>query len=66
MLGTAYHRPHWFPVPAPVLKLALGEMSELVLQGQRVLPAKALEHGFVFQYPELLSGLKSLKSKKSD
>jgi uncharacterized protein (TIGR01777 family) len=66
MLGTAYHRPHWFPVPAPVLNLALGEMSELVLQGQRVLPAKALEHGFVFQYPELLSGLKSLKSKKSD
>lgn len=62
MLAAAYHRPHWFPVPAAVLKLALGEMSELVLQGQRVLPAKALEHGFVFQYPELLSGLKSLKS----
>lgn len=62
LLGTAYHRPHWFPVPAPVLKLALGEMSELVLQGQRVLPAKAMEHGFVFEYPELLSGLKSLKT----
>jgi NAD dependent epimerase/dehydratase family enzyme len=62
MLGTAYHRPHWFPVPAPVLKLALGEMSELVLQGQRVLPAKALEYGFVFDYPELLPGIKSLKS----
>lgn len=61
-LGTAYHRPHWFPVSAPVLKLALGEMSELVLQGQRVLPSKALENGFLFEYPELLSGLKALKS----
>ncbi|MNC76800.1 Epimerase family protein [compost metagenome] len=61
MLGAAYHRPHWFPVPAPVLKLALGEMSELALQGQRVLPAKALENGFVFQYSELLPALKSLK-----
>lgn len=60
-LGAAYHRPHWFPVPAPVLKLALGEMSELALQGQRVLPAKALAHGFVFQYSELLPALKSLK-----
>ena len=41
-LGRALHRPVVFPVPAFALKLALGEMAELLLTGQRAVPAKAL------------------------
>ena len=40
--ATALHRPAFFPVPAFVLKLLLGEMAGLLLGGQRALPKKAL------------------------
>jgi uncharacterized protein (TIGR01777 family) len=59
-LGKVLKRPHWAPAPGAVLKLALGEMSDLILKGQRVLPAKALSHGFVFEYPTLESALTSI------
>ena len=52
-LGRALHRPAVLPVPAFALKLALGEMAELLLTGQRAVPAKALAAGFGFRYPEL-------------
>lgn len=52
-LGRALRRPHWLPVPAFLLKTVLGEMSVMVLEGQKVLPAKLTEYGFRFQYPEL-------------
>ncbi len=56
-LGTVLGRPHWIPVPSLALKVAMGEMSALVLEGQRVLPGVLSEHGFQFQYPELKSAL---------
>jgi NAD dependent epimerase/dehydratase family enzyme len=43
-------RPHWLPVPAFALKAALGEMADMLLTGQHVLPKAALEHGFEFRY----------------
>ena len=52
-LAATLHRPAIFPVPAFALKLALGEMSEMVLASQRVLPTVAKSAGFRFQYPEL-------------
>ena len=52
-LAGALHRPAIFPAPAFALKLALGEMSEVLLDSQRVLPVAALATGFHFQYPEL-------------
>ncbi|ASA19556.1 TIGR01777 family oxidoreductase [Paenibacillus donghaensis] len=61
-LGKVYHRPHWFPLPAFVLKTAVGELSEILLKGQRVVPARALEHGFTFDYPVLETALQQLKS----
>lgn len=61
LVGQVLGRPSWLPAPAPVLRLALGEMADaLLLGGQRVLPAKAQTLGYKFQFPELLPVLKDL------
>ena len=52
-LGRALHRPSWAPVPAVVLRLLLGEMADLLLTGQRVLPQVAQQQGYRFHFPEL-------------
>jgi NAD dependent epimerase/dehydratase family enzyme len=59
-MAATLHRPAIFPVPAFALKLALGEMSEMVLASQRVLPTVAKSSGFRFQYPELQAALDNL------
>ncbi len=59
-IGSVLHRPHWFPVPAFVMKLALGEKSRLVLEGQHVVPEKLLANGFDFSFPVLEQALKNL------
>jgi hypothetical protein len=59
-LGAALHRPAVVPVPSFALKLAVGQMSEAVLGGQRVLPQRAQEAGYRFQYPTLPETLRSL------
>lgn len=59
-LGRALRRPAVFAVPAPVLKLALGEMSTLLLDGQRVLPRRLQESGFEFRHPGLAPYLESV------
>ncbi|MBB5174637.1 TIGR01777 family oxidoreductase [Texcoconibacillus texcoconensis] len=59
-LASVLKRPNWFPVPEPLLKAALGEMSTLVLDGQRVLPEKAMNDGYTFQFTDLQPALKNL------
>ncbi|EGL14809.1 MULTISPECIES: TIGR01777 family oxidoreductase [unclassified Paenibacillus] len=59
-LGSVLRRPHVLPVPAFALKLVLGELSMLLLEGQRVLPRKLLEHEFQFRYPTLEEALLEL------
>ncbi|HBI02654.1 MAG TPA: TIGR01777 family protein, partial [Paenibacillaceae bacterium] len=59
-IGNVLHRPHWIPVPPFALKLALGEMSLLVLDGSYVLPEKALAMGYTFRYPHLEDALKDI------
>jgi uncharacterized protein (TIGR01777 family) len=60
-LGAALHRPAILPVPAFALRLALGsEMAdELVLSGQRVLPAALQTRGYRFEVPDLDEALRS-------
>ena len=52
-LGTVLNRPSFMPVPAFGLKLMFGEMSDLLLTGQKVIPEKAIRFGFKFKYPNL-------------
>lgn len=59
-LGIVLKRPHRLPVPAFALKVAFGEMSTILLDGQRVLPKRLLEAGYSFQYPELRGALEAI------
>jgi uncharacterized protein (TIGR01777 family) len=56
-LASVLGRPAKIPVPAPALKLALGEMSQLMLEGQRVIPARLQQAGFTFSHPTLREAL---------
>lgn len=62
-LARVLSRPAIFPVPALVLKLALGEMSRLLLTGQRAVPERLEQAGFRFTYPELEPALKNALGK---
>ena len=59
-LALELHRPAILPVPGFALKLAFGEMSDMVLASQRVLPTVAKSAGFRFQYPDLQTALGNL------
>lgn len=62
-LGAVLGRPCWLPVPAPVLRLAFGEMADLLLQGRRVEPRAALAAGYRFRYPTLAPALAAALGK---
>ena len=53
----ALGRPFWFHVPGIALRLALGEMAQLILSGRPSHPRKLLDAGFVFAYPTLETAL---------
>lgn len=59
-LGMTLGRPSWAPVPAFVLRAALGELSGMILDGQKVVPRKLLDEGFQFRHPRLQEALSSV------
>jgi len=59
-LARALHRPAIFPVPEFALKLLYGEMSQVILGSQRVVPEAALQAGFEFRFPELGPALRHI------
>ena len=59
-LGRALSRPAFLPAPAFALRLVLGEFAEVVLTGQKVLPAKLLAAGFQFLFPTIDQALTNL------
>ncbi len=59
-LARALHRPALFAVPAFVLRLAFGEMSQVLLGSQRVLPRVAQQAGFEYRYPRLPEALRAI------
>jgi uncharacterized protein (TIGR01777 family) len=52
-LGKHLKRPTLFPVPAFMLKLLFGEMSEILIGSQKVVPKRFLTEGYQFKYPSL-------------
>ena len=59
-LGRALHRPSFMKAPAAAIRLALGEMATVVLDGQRVVPKKALDLGFTFRFTDVLAALRDV------
>jgi len=57
-LGRAINRPALAPVPGVALKLLYGEMSQIVLTGQRMVPGRAAELGYAFEHPDLDEALR--------
>lgn len=64
IVSRVHRRPYWLPLPAFALKTMLGDMSTLLLEGQRVMPQAALQYGFRFQHAELESALTDLKKRQ--
>lgn len=59
-LGRALGRPTVLPMPEAALKLLFGEMSELLLVSDRMLPKRLLDEGFKFKYPDLERALAAI------
>ncbi len=63
-LGKVLHRPAVLPVPGFALKVALGDVADVLLTGQHVVPRRALEAGYSFQFPELDGALRDLLERR--
>ena len=58
-LAAVLHRPCLLPVPGIALRLGLGQMADMLLTGQRAIPAAAQQSGFQFRYPNLKEALEA-------
>lgn len=56
-LGRVLGRPALFPVPAFLLRMVFGEMAEVLLSSQKVLPAAAERLGFAFRFSDIDAAL---------
>ena len=65
-MGRSIGRPSWLPAPKFALRIALGEVAGALTNSQRVIPAKALDSGYVFLYPGLEQALQSLLGRDDD
>lgn len=66
VLGQVLGRPTIFPVPTPIIKLLFGEMSQILLNSQKVLPQKFMDTGYNFQFRALKEALRDILHKKEE
>jgi uncharacterized protein len=57
-VGAALGRPSWLPVPKLALTLAVGEITDVLVHGRRVVPKRLRELGFTWRHPELAAALR--------
>ncbi len=60
ILANVIRRPYWFPTPAFLLRILLGEMSVLILEGRFAQPKRLTESGYSYQFPGLHEALVDL------
>ena len=61
--ASALNRPHFFPLPEFVVRTVFGsEEANIVLDGQKVLPKRTQELGYVFKYPDVESAIREIVS----
>ena len=60
VLARVIQRPYWFHVPAYLMRIPLGEMSVMVLEGRECVPQKLSEAGYQFAFPTLAAALTDL------
>ena len=59
-LGEVLGRPAFLPAPAFMVRTVLGEFGNVLLDSQRAIPDKILNHGFEFQYPDIKSAIQAV------
>jgi len=59
-VSSVMKRPHYLQIPGFAMRLAFGEVANMVLEGQRVIPTKLLSEGYRFKYPTLVEALTNL------
>jgi uncharacterized protein (TIGR01777 family) len=64
-LGRVLRRPAVAPVPALAVKALYGEMADIVITGQRAVPARLTELGYRFRQPELEAALREIQSSRA-
>ena len=64
-LGKVLGRPSFVKTPGFMLRMVLGEFGSVLLEGQKVIPAKLMKHGFYFHYPEIMGALEEAVGKES-
>ena len=64
VMAKVLHRPIWMRVPAFIVRMLLGEMSQLLVDGQHVIPARATAAGFGFKHPNLGEALTHLLGQR--
>jgi uncharacterized protein len=64
-MGAVLHRPTVAAVPAPVLRIALGDFAQEVLTGQRAVPRRLLDSGFSFAFPHIDDAIRAALGDQS-
>ncbi len=59
-LGEVLGRPAFMPAPAFIIRTVLGEFGNVLLDSQRTIPDKLLNHGFKFEYPDIKSAIQAV------
>jgi uncharacterized protein (TIGR01777 family) len=62
-IGEALNRPAFIPAPAFMIRMALGEFGNVLLDSQRIVPDKLQHFGFNFQYPDIKSAIAAIVGK---
>ncbi len=59
-IGHVLGKPSWLPAPRAAVELALGEAAAVILEGQRVVPRRALDAGYAFRFSEVEPALRAI------